>query len=262
MPPNRLGLNHEGYGGARIDPSVELAKALKLANQQGWIHRRLPLTSLPGIALDYFERRLTAPKASVFISAGIHGDEPASTLALIQLMADDLLNKSYHYVLFPCLNPRGMSLGQRQTPEGADLNRDYLHQLTEEVRTQLASIDSMHPFDLALFLHEDWEANGFYLYELLDKESQSSIGDGILNEVARHAPLEMATVIDGREASNGLIQAPFDPCSRHDWPEAFYFMNRGTPHCLTLEAPSDFELKHRVHWLQVGVRAALEQLHT
>jgi len=39
-------------------------------------------------------------------------------------------------------------------------------------------------------------------------------------------------------------------------------MNRGTPHCLTLEAPSDFELKHRVHWLQVGVRAALEQLHT
>ena len=153
-------------------------------------------------------------------------------------------------------------MGQRQTPDGADLNRDYLHQLTEEVRTQLASIDSMHPFDLALFLHEDWEANGFYLYELLDKESQSSIGDGILNEVARHAPLEMATVIDGREASNGLIQAPFNPCSRHDWPEAFYFMNRGTPHCLTLEAPSDFELKHRVHWLQVGVRAALEQLHT
>lgn len=260
LPPEKLGLNQGGYGGEGIDPGPFLDSLSRWAARHAWEEKQLALDEKSQASLAAFTKRRTHAKASVFLSAGIHGDEPASTLALISLMEEGGLREDFNYTIFPCLNPRGMLERRRETPEGKDLNRDYLHRSTLEVQRQLEAIDSWHPFDMALFLHEDWEAHGFYLYELMDAASTPVLGRSILQAIRGHVPVESASWIDGRTACNGLIAAPFEETQRKDWPEAFFFKHRGTRHCLTLEAPSDFPLKDRVHWLKLATRAALAAL--
>ena len=243
LPLEKLGLNQGGYGGEGIDPEPFLHSLSRWAARHTWEEKQLALDEGSQASLAAFTKRRTHAKASVFLSAGIHGDEPASTLALISLMEEGGLREDFNYTIFPCLNPRGMLERSRETPEGKDLNRDYLNRSTLEVQRQLEAIDSWHPFDMALFLHEDWEAHGFYLYELMDAASPPVLGRSILQAIRGHVPV-----------------APFEEIQRKDWPEAFFFKHRGTRHCLTLEAPSDFPLKDRVHWLKLTARAALAAL--
>src|SRR5205085_2946935 len=63
------------------------------------------------------------------IFAGIHGDEPAGTHALVEFLqlitrepsiADDYLIRAY-----PICNPTGFREGTRENQAGADLNREF-----------------------------------------------------------------------------------------------------------------------------------------
>ena len=65
---------------------------------------------------------------SVYLSAGIHGDEPAPVEALITWAAASLGKKGlceWNWMIFPCLNPWGLERNIRFDSEGRDLNRCY-----------------------------------------------------------------------------------------------------------------------------------------
>lgn len=109
---------------------------------------------------------------------------------------------------------------------------------------------------LALCLHEDWEANGFYLYEL-NPDARPTLARLMIEAVAPVCPIDLAEVIEGRPAHGGIIQPSHDPNSRPQWPEAFWLLQHKTRLSYTLEAPSDFTLKTRVDALVAAVRAAL-----
>lgn len=258
----RLGKNRGGYHGEAIDIAavsreIELAAGLHGWNAEvfhqtadfKWLAWRRPV-GLPGI--PHLTRR-------VYLSSGIHGDEPAGPLAALRLVRENLWPANVEITLLPCLNPVGFSRNTRENGQEIDLNRDYLHLQSAEVRAHIAWLESQLRFDLTLCLHEDWESRGFYVYEL-NPEMKPSCAEAIVTAVRGVCPIDLSEMIEGRAAVGGIIRPTLDPHSRPQWPEAFWLITHKTPLSYTLEAPSDFSLDTRVAALVAGVNAALERL--
>jgi protein MpaA len=253
----QLGRNQGGYRGETIDIESVLRAVSEAAERHGWC-RELFLDS-PSAKLLGLQRTSEKPSRRLYISTGIHGDEPAGPLAVRQLVQEDRWPAGVVVWLCPCLNPAGFQRNQRENASGIDLNRQYLHLEAEEVRAHVAWLGRQPRFDVTLGLHEDWEARGFYLYEL-NPDNQRSLGETIIRRVAAVCPIDPSPVIDNREAHHGIIRPNLDPRSRPEWPEAFYLMMHKTRLSYTLEAPSNFPLPVRVATLVTGVRAVLEAL--
>jgi murein peptide amidase A len=150
----------------------------------------------------------------------------------------------------------GCATNRRENGQGIDLNRDYLNPQAAEVRAQVAWLERQPPFDLTLCLHEDWEAHGFYVYEL-NPEGNASRAAAMVAAVAAVCPIDRSALIEGRPAQNGVIRAELDPTMRPLWPEAFWLLQHKTRLSYTPEAPSDFPLQMRVNALVTAVQAAL-----
>jgi murein peptide amidase A len=218
-----------------------------------------PAATLPLVAST---RRTPGVRPRIYVSSGIHGDEPAGPEALLQLLADDVFDSRATWLLAPLLNPIGFLRRTRENADPIDLNRDYHVPRTMEVRAHIAWLERQPPFDLALCLHEDWEATGFYLYEL-NPENLPSLAPAFLAAAARHLPVEPATVIDGRPiTAPGLIRPDHDPRLRDLWAEAIYLQAHHTTLCYTLETPSAAPLPVRIAALVSAVRAGLDTLFT
>src|SRR5262249_49738898 len=158
--------------------------------------------------------------------------------------------------LIPCLNPTGLRLNRRENDQGVDLNREYLNTKAPETLAHIDWLGRQPSFDLCLCLHEDWESDGFYVYEL-NPENRPTLADHVVAQVAEVCPIDRSEIIEGRPAQNGIIRPNVDPRSRPQWPEAFYLLSIKTRLSYTLEAPSDFPLETRVAALVSAVRAAL-----
>src|SRR6185369_9695452 len=196
---------------------------------------------------------------SVYISAGIHGDEPASPLAARRLLQENLWPEGVELRVLPCLNPEGFIQNRRENKHGVDLNREYLNPSAPETLAHVKWLDAQPQFDLTLCLHEDWESQGFYVYEL-NPENRPSLAEPIVAAVGSVCPIDTSDLIEGRPAQHGIIRPNLDPTSRPQWPEAFYLLTYKTRLSYTLEAPSDFPLSCRVDALVEGTRAALSVL--
>ncbi len=250
----KLGRNHGGYRGESIALETVLADIRAAARAQGWREELLPV---PGVGALVTLRRPArdnaapgtgpgrAPAPRVYLSAGIHGDEPAGPLAVRELFVRRGWPAALELYVCPCLNPTGVALNRRENAAGVDLNRDYRDRRTPEVRAHTAWLQRQPAFDLALCLHEDWEAQGFYLYEL-NPDGRPSAAERVVAAVAEVCPVDGSPVIDGRSARGGIIRPAVDLAGRPDWPEAFYLQAYKTRHGYTLEAPSDFPLAARV----------------
>jgi len=156
----------------------------------------------------------------------------------------------------PCLNPAGFVLNRRENADGKDLNRDYRHLETAEVRAHIAWLERQPQFDVCLCLHEDWESHGFYLYEQ-NPDGKPSLAEIIISAVQKVCPIDPSELIEDRPAKNGIIRPNLDPRTRPQWAEAFYLIVHKSRLGYTLEAPSDFPLSTRVNALVAGVDAAL-----
>lgn len=210
----------------------------------GWEVQALP--PVQGLPRPWFRRNAAAggERPRLYLSAGIHGDEPAGTLAAARLLRQPELFSGVEVVLFPILNPAGLAAGTRTNQDGIDLNRDYREARTMEVATHRKALDGLGRFDAYLLLHEDWESQGVYLYELRVAGGASQAGP-LLECMGRHLPIEHATHIDGFLADRGVIRRERLP-ERPDWPEALYLARRLCGHGYTLETPSSAPLEARI----------------
>ena len=255
----RLGKNINGYFGEGIDIQAVLEQCVGSARQFGWTIQRLEASPKPDLLA-----LIRAPSAScstrrVYLSAGIHGDEPAGPLAVRQLLQEDQWPPGIGFWLCPCLNPTGFANHTRENAEGTDLNRQYLQPKAEETLAHIAWLKQQPSFDVCLCLHEDWESAGFYLYEL-NPDGRPSLAETIIQKVSQVCPIDASEIIEGRPARHGIIRPSVDPRSRPQWPEAFFLLNHNTRLSYTLEAPSDFSVAIRVTALVAAVRAALSAL--
>lgn len=228
-----------------------LADFSEAACQQAFRVERFGQTGeFPLIALT---KRTPGPRPRIYLSAGIHGDEPAPPQTLLALLQSGFFADRAHWFICPVLNPNGLQRSTREDVYQRDLNRDYQHRQSLEVRAHTDWLQRQPPFDLALCLHEDWEAQGFYLYEL-NRQNRPSVASAITRAVSAILPIEPAALIDGREIDEpGIIRPISDPLLRTDWPEAIYLAAEFAPLCYTLETPSSFPLDQRIAALRVAI---------
>lgn len=241
-----------------LDPADFLRAFAALAPQRGF--RTEPLGEIAGQTLYGFTRRTRGPRPRVYVSAGIHGDEPAPPHALLKLLEAGAFDERAQWFLVPLLNPTGFRQGIRENADGIDLNRDYKDLRTHEVRAHTAWLRNQPNFDLTLCLHEDWEAKGFYLYEL-NPHARPSLARTMLDAARQHGPIEDGELIDGRRiAEPGIIRPVDDPLMRENWPEAIYLRAHHTTLSYTLETSSAAQLEQRVDTIATVVDHALTAL--
>jgi len=250
-----LGLNDGGYCGETIDIESVLAECLMAAKSHGWSINWLETET--NLRLLTLHRAPAATHRRIYLSSGIHGDEPAAPLAMCRLITENVWPEDAELWLCPCLNPTGFPANTRENAEGDDLNRDYKHLKTPEIRAHSTWLQTLPDLDFTIQLHEDWDAKGFYFYELKmdDKPTEPR---RVLEAVKTVCPIDESPEIDGRKNDHGLIQPEMDPAVRKLWPEAFWLVMNKTQLSYTCEAPSDFPMETRVETLVRAVRSLLE----
>ena len=197
----------------------------------------------------------------IYLSAGIHGDEPAGPLALLELLRAGFFASPFHWLICPALNPSGLAAATRENSCGVDLNRDYWLRGTTEVVAHALWLDALATPDIFISLHEDWETAGFYFYEINLGEDDPNRARQILDAVSPWFPPESGPEIDGHEAREpGWIYHAAEPDLPEGWPEAIYLAKKGCPVSFTFETPSHALLQHRVAAHVAAVRAACSTL--
>ena len=221
------------------------------------LERWLKVTkSVPSLSLSVFgkaggyplvvvesERRISGVP-SLYLSSGIHGDEPAPVEALIQWAeSSPAVLSEWNWVIFPCLNPWGLERNIRFDPEGRDLNRSYNSRKVPQIAAQLVIMKGRR-FDAAASLHEDYDARGFYLYEIASKRPHW--GESLCRELSWFMPIESRRRVDGHPCRNGVIRRRVAPGMMKGHPEAFLLHFKHADRTFTLETSSEAALAQRI----------------
>lgn len=182
-----------------------------------------------------------------YVSAGIHGDEPAGPLALLELLRAGFFEDGRSWSVCPALNPTGLSANTRENDGGIDLNRDYLQRETNEIRAHAGWLESRPSPELVLSLHEDWESSGFYFYEINLGEDNPQRAAGIIDAVRPWFAPEPESRIDDHDVrAPGWIFHQAEADLPDLWPEAIFLAKRGCDLSFTFETPSSARLEDRV----------------
>jgi hypothetical protein len=219
------------------------------------IRRWRRLAKATGLVMQGFSRaadfelfRLKSPwlrkSGGVYFSAGIHGDEPAGTEALIAWAEKNRsLLRKFPCMIFPCLNPWGLVNNNRFDQDRRDLNRLFQHDEVPMIRV-LKQIIEPYQFDLALTLHEDFDAQGLYIYE--PQSDPPHWGEDLIKIARRHIAIEGRRTIDGRTSRSGVLRRKLNPKNFPMVPEAVWLRFYHSRRVFTIESPSEFALDQRV----------------
>ena len=239
---------------APFDPREFVNRFAETASRDGF--RAETMTEIDGCPLIALTKRTAGSRPRIYLSSGVHGDEPAAPLALLELLERGVFDARAVWFLVPMLNPSGFPRGVRENLAGVDLNRDYRNPTSTEVLAHVKWLEYQPRFDLCFCLHEDWESTGYYLYEL-NPLARTSLAELMIQTVGSAHAIDHSSEIDGRPAMGGIIRPDGDPALRDRWPEALYLRAYHTSLSYTLEAPSGVPLPERVAMHTLAVETAL-----
>jgi protein MpaA len=248
----RLGVNRGRYQGEPIDIDAVQRETHELALAAGW--EAEAFLELPEMTLCGYRRLLSGATGNLYVGTGVHGDEPSGPLAVMELLRENAWPAANLW-LVSCVNPTGFRLNTRENKDDIDLNRDYRDLKTAEISAHARWLEMQPRFDLCLLLHEDWEANGFYVYEL-NPDGRPSLSEPIIQVVRSLCPIETAELVDNWRCEAGIIRPNVRPEDRPQWAEAIYLLATKTRLTYTLETPSDFPLPFRVRTHLAAVHEA------
>jgi protein MpaA len=245
----RLNLNKGSYRGETTSIDSVLAKCMRSAKRYGWEAERI--AAAPDIEILAFKRIASATAKNIYISSGMHGDEPAGPLSVERLLDKDQWPSDVNIWLLPCLNPTGARLRTRENKDGIDLNREYHDPKTAEVIAHTRWLDKQADFYRSICVHEDWEASGFYMYG-----SNKAVAYEVVGAVRKVFPIETKEA-DGRPVEDGVVNVEYGK-PLPAWPEAYYLYKKKRSENYTLEASSDYGLEDRVQALVTAVETILK----
>lgn len=240
----------------------------------GFVNEELML--YPLFFLSIVGKEVVNPK-DVFISAGVHGEEPAGVYTLLKFLEHDVYDflGDYCFLIFPCINPFGFEHNYRFNSNGIDVNRqfklDSISHEADKVMKVLSRFDRMK-FVCTIDLHEtdpNWTDEGFtadanpktfYLWETCADKS-IRIGDKVISEVKKTAEVCDWPKIYGDTNSGGVIWYP-EGCGNQTYAQGTTldaYLNRYyTPQSFTTETPCGWDMEKRVAVNIVAIRTILE----
>ncbi len=221
-----------------------VARWRTVASKAGVPLRRLARAD--GHTLHYLRTPALADTGGIYMSAAIHGDEPAGSEALITWVEKNVRHlANLPLLLFPVLNPWGLINNMRANADGLDLNRLF-HRDEQPVIHAIKRVIAQREFAVALMLHEDYDAEGCYIYEI--KRDQPFWGEALLRKAGQFLPIDQRIKIDRRSAKAGLIRRRFQRAifEKMGFPEAIWLHEFHARRALTFESPSEFALDQRV----------------
>ncbi|MGZ4964039.1 MAG: M14 family metallopeptidase [Limisphaerales bacterium] len=247
------------YRGEPIDIQGVLGR-IAFAAKPPWIQDNVSVSDerLPQRTTAMAYRRTSRfPHKRIYLSTGIHGDEPAGPLAIAQLMESGIFPDHAEVWVCPCLNQTAFYRNSRANDRGVDLDTDYRKLETEEVRTHVSWLKRKPNFDLTLCLHEDHTTKGFYIWES-NPDDIASPAKKIISRVAGVCPIDRSDVIHDMPADNGVVRANGNPYANFEWNEAVFLATHKTKLSYTLKAPSQLPLVVRAAALAGAVQAVLD----
>ena len=181
----------------------------------------------------------------LYFSAGVHGDEPAPVSALLEWAEENaaLLHR-LPVAIFPLFNPAGLARNTRTDHRHIDLNRRFHVARHPHIKAWQRAVQG-RTFPLAVCLHEDYDAQGIYCYEL-NRTPRAPLADTLLRAGERHLPRDPRRSIDGRRASLGIIRPRRIPDDLPGLPEAIALHLHHADCALTFETPSECALTDRI----------------
>ncbi len=191
----------------------------------------------------YFLRSQGVGERPLYLSAGVHGDEAGAVLGLLEWAerSVDYLRRA-DVVVFPLFNPAGLALNTRGDLEGVDLNRLFDSPSHPHIAAWRRAMAGYVP-RAAVCLHEDYDAQGLYGYEL-NRDGGLHVAERCLARAEGLLPRDLRSRIEGRAARRGVIRRRRLPMWEH-LPEAVALYQAGTDCTLTFETPSEGCLQAR-----------------
>jgi hypothetical protein len=218
--------------------------------------RLQPLAMAGELPLFFIKTTALGAEGGLYLSAGVHGDEPGATEALLAWAEGNAARlHEMPLLIFPCLNPWGLERNMRQDETGLDLNRHF-HHTEHAVIAAVKRAAAPHRFAATVHLHEDYDAEGLYLYELT--RGKDLWGRALIAAAGAALPPDPRARIDGSRANRGHIHRKVVPAhfSEIGFPEAIWLFSEHTGRSFTIETPSEFSLAERV----AAHRAVLEEI--
>lgn len=214
------------------------------------------VNELPVIVIESIAAQAGQPAA--YLSSGVHGDEPGAAWGLL-LWAEKHVREIERgsFLIAPCLNPVGLTLNTRADHRGIDINRRF-HDAADVICGPWQRWIAGKAMRFGLCLHEDYDAQGIYLYEL--NQARRSAGPAIIERCARVIAPDPRKTIDGQRAKSGVIRRRTLPAHLPGMPEAIELHVRSCPLTMTFETPSEFDLDTRVRAQMKFIETALEVL--
>jgi protein MpaA len=243
-----------------------------LAKRRSWSLREVPCQGVARTLLLVEFGRPDAPV--VHITAGVHGDEPGGPWGLLAMADAGMLDERFSYRLWPCTNPSGYRAGTRANAEGNDVNRSFTPQAATPESRAIMQVNEGCRFALAIDLHEDFEADGFYCYEPV-VDGTAPLSQAILWAIeAAGFPIQtldhlfdlgypkdlagvdqLRTLERGRVLVNAQAERRFFP----GLPQSLYLLRTATRRTVTLETPRKRPWEDRITMHRVAVVSALAQ---
>lgn len=166
---------------------------------------------LPRFRFQTTHARQERHKVGIF--AGIHGDEPAGILGLMDFIQEldetPEIGRHFELCLYPVCNPGGYLAGTRVSPSGKDLNREFWRG-SEQKEVQLLERELLtRQFDGIISLHSDDTSPGFYGFARGDVLSRQLLAPALSAAEQAH-PRDTRPFIDGFRAVNGMVYDSYD----------------------------------------------------
>ena len=205
--------------------------------------------------------RVRRRRPTIFLSGGMHGEEPAGVEAVLRVLESDAARRwPINWFVLPCINPYGWERNQRRNRQNRDINRQFRRRSDVVEAELIKRLVTGQRFLLSLEFHEDVDASGFYFYE--GRRHGEYIGERVVQAVSEVVHINRDPIIDGNTVTaEGLIRRTLTATAirrRPQWPMAYHLYGNLTDNVFGSETPVTPTLDQRARAHVVALETVLQ----
>ena len=189
----------------------------------------------------------------VLLTGGVHGDEPAGVEAVLRFLEEEMdpWLGQVEFTAVPCVNPVGYVRDTRENGGGVDVNRSFEGGDVPEVKLLKKALEGCR-VDAFVDCHEDWEADGFYMYE--GPRQGPSVGPAVIAAVEERASIDPDSGEESEPVSRGVYE--ISPSWGRQGLGPYVLHGHASRACI-FETPTAWPLEERSAVHRVALDAAL-----